>query len=231
MAARATWKGFLKISLVNIPIKVFPATESSATISFNQLHGECQTRIQQKRWCPHCNREVPNSEIVKGYEFEKGRYVVMSEEDFDKVRPESTRVIDLVQFADERSIDPMYVDRTYYLAPDGGMAADAFAVMRDGMQGKVGVGKLALYGREYLVAVRPHQREGLQKIIEAKIAGEEVVAPSIETPPRVVNLMEALKKSLDSVSTQKKKPAKAAAKPVAAAKAVAAAAAPKRKRA
>src|SRR5437763_7786281 len=80
----------------------------------------------------------------------------MSEDDLDKVRPESTRVIDLVQFADASSIDPMYVDRTYYLAPDGGMAADAFAVMRDGMQGKVGVGKLALYGREYRVAVRPH---------------------------------------------------------------------------
>ena len=101
MAARATWKGFLKISLVNIPIKVFPATESSGTISFNQLHGQCQTRIQQKRWCPLCSREVPNSEIVKGYEFEKGRYVVLDDEDFDKVRPESTRVIDLVQFADD----------------------------------------------------------------------------------------------------------------------------------
>ena len=78
MAARATWKGYLKISLVNIPIKVFPATESSGSISFNQLHAECQTRIQQKKWCPHCEREVPNTEIVKGYEFEKGRYVVMS---------------------------------------------------------------------------------------------------------------------------------------------------------
>src|SRR5262249_18669577 len=268
MAARATWKGFLKISLVNIPIKVFPANESSGSISFNQLHGECQTRIQQKRWCPHCNREVPNSEIVKGYEFEKGRYVIMSDEDFDQVRPESTRVIDLVQFAEAAAIDPMYVDRTYYLAPDGGMAADAFAVMRDGMAGKVGVGKLALYGREYLVAVRPFQRgivmhtlhhaaeirgieaveelnsvpakvkpeeiklakqvidtfhapldlatykdeyrEGLQKIIDAKIAGEEIVAPEVEAPPRVVNLMEALKKSLDAVSTSKKRPAKAA---------------------
>src|SRR5712671_5809286 len=158
MAARATWKGYLKISLVNIPVKVFPATEPSGTISFNQLHGECQTRIQQKKWCPQCNREVPNSEIVKGYEFEKGRYVVMSEEDIEMVRPESTRVIDLVQFADESSIDPMYVDRAYYLAPDGGIAGDAFAVMRDGMKGKVGIGKLALYGREYLVAVRPHER-------------------------------------------------------------------------
>jgi DNA end-binding protein Ku len=266
MAARATWKGFLKVSLVNIPIKVFPATESSASISFNQLHGECQTRIQQKRWCPHCNREVPNSEIVKGYEFEKGQYVVLSEEDFDKVKTESTRVINLVQFADESSIDPMYVDRTYYLAPDGQMAGDAFAVMRDGMKGKVGVGKLALYGREYLVAVRPHgrgivmhtlhhaaeirsmdaveeigsvpasvkpdeiklarqviemfeaplnlhdytdeYREGLQRIIDAKIAGREIVAPATEAPPKVVNLMEALRKSLDAVNV-KKKPAKA----------------------
>src|SRR5579862_8158011 len=158
MAARPTWKGYLKISLVNIPVKVFPATESNGTIAFNQLHGECRTRIQQKRWCPHCNREVSNAEIVKGYEFEKGRYVVLSEEDFEKVRPESTRVIDLVQFADGSAIDPMYVDRTYYLAPDGTMAASAFAVMREGMQGKLGVGKLALYGREYLVAVRPHER-------------------------------------------------------------------------
>jgi len=92
MPARPTWKGFLKVSLVNIPVKVFPATESAATISFNQLHGECQTRIQQKRWCPHCDREVPLSEIVKGYEFEKGRYVVMDEDDIQKVRVESTRV-------------------------------------------------------------------------------------------------------------------------------------------
>jgi DNA end-binding protein Ku len=274
MAARATWKGFLKISLVNIPIQVFPATESSGTIAFNQLHGACQTRIQQKRWCAHCHREVPASEIVKGYEFEKGRYVVLSEEDFDKVRPESTRVIDLVQFAEDSAIDPMYVDRTYYLAPDGTMAASAFAVMREGMQGKVGIGKLALYGREYLVAVRPHARglvmytlhhaaeirridvieelqavaatvkaeeiklakqviatfegpldladykdeyrEGLQRIIDAKIAGAEIVAPAVETTPRVVNLMEALKKSLDAVSTSKKRLAKADVTPSAA---------------
>ena len=112
MAPRPTWKGFLKVSLVNIPVKVFPATESSETISFNQLHAECQTRIQQKRWCPHCEREVPNSELVKGYEFEKGRYVVVSEDDMQKVRVESTRVINLVQFADETEIDPIYVEPT-----------------------------------------------------------------------------------------------------------------------
>jgi DNA end-binding protein Ku len=267
MPPRPTWKGFLKVSLVNIPVKVFPATESADAISFNQLHAECQTRIQQKRWCPHCEREVPNSELVKGYEFEKGRYVVMTEEDIQKVRVESTRVINLVQFADDSEIDPIYVDRAYYLAPDGPMAAEAFAVMRDGMAGKAGIGKMALYGREYLVAVRPQKKglvmytlhhdaeirsidqieelnsvpskvkpeemklakqviatfdgdlnlkdykdeykEGLRKIIDAKIAGEEIVAPEIQEPARVVDLMEALKRSLDSVSEEKKKPAKA----------------------
>jgi len=267
MAARATWKGYLRVSLVNIPIKVFPATESSGTISFNQLHAKCQTRIQQKRWCPTCNEEVAHSDIAKGYEFEKGRYVVVAEDDIEKVRPTSTRIIDLVQFDEATALDPMYVDRTYYLAPDGQVAANAFAVMREGMKGKIGVGKLALYGREYLVAVKPHDkglvmytlhhaaeirgtesieelgaiptkvkpqevqlakqvigtfekkldlsdyrdeyREGLQKIIDAKIAGEEVVAPAVEMPPKVVNLMEALRKSLDSVSDQKKKSAKA----------------------
>jgi DNA end-binding protein Ku len=267
MAARPTWKGFLKISLVNIPVRVFPATDSAATISFNQLHGECQTRIQQKRWCPHCEREVPLSEIVKGYEFEKGRYVVMDEDDLSKVRPESTRVIDLVQFTDAESIDPIYVERPYYLAPDGQMAMEAFAVMREGMKGKAGIGKLALYGREYLVAVQPKDKglvmytmrrsneirsmsnieeldsvpskvkpeeiklakavienfdaalnledykdayqEELQRIIDAKIAGEEVVATEEEAPPKVVNLMDALRQSLDRVSVEKKKAAKA----------------------
>jgi DNA end-binding protein Ku len=158
MPARPTWKGYLKISLVNIPIRVFPATDAAATISFNQLHGECQTRIQQKRWCPKCEREVPLSEIVKGYEFEKGRYVVMDEEDMAKVRTESTRVIDLVQFTEAAAIDPIYVERPYYLAPDGAMALDAFAVMREAMKGKAGIGKLALYGREYLVAVQPRDK-------------------------------------------------------------------------
>src|SRR5438552_19110840 len=104
MAARPTWKGYLKISLVNIPIKVFPATDASATLAFNQLHAECRTRIQQKRWCPHCEREVPNTEIVNGYEFEKSRYVVVEDEDIQTVRAESTRVINLETVTDDRAI-------------------------------------------------------------------------------------------------------------------------------
>src|SRR6187549_2005399 len=110
MSPRPTWKGYLKVSLVTIPVKVFPATESAATLSFNQLHAECQTRIQQKRWCPHCEREVTNAELVKGYEFEKGRYVVVDDEDVQKVRVESTRVINLEKFADSDAIDPIYLE-------------------------------------------------------------------------------------------------------------------------
>src|SRR2546421_6640333 len=151
MPARPTWKGYLKISLVNIPVKVFPATDAGATLSFNQLHGECQTRIQQKRWCPKCEREVPNTDIVKGFEFEKGRYVIVDEEDVEKVRVESTRVINLEKFTDDTAIDPIYLERPYYLAPDGPVAREAFAVIREGMQGKAGIGNGALYGRGYLV--------------------------------------------------------------------------------
>jgi DNA end-binding protein Ku len=193
--------------------------------------------------------------------------VVVGDEDLQKVRVESTRVINLVQFADATEIDPIYVDRSYYLAPDGPMAAEAFAVMREGMAGKAGIGKVALYGREYLVAIKPQKKglvmytlhhdaeirsidqveelnsvptkvkpeemklarqviatfdadlnlkdykdeynEGLRKIIDAKIAGEEIVAPEVQEPARVVDLMEALRRSLDSVSDTKKKPARA----------------------
>jgi DNA end-binding protein Ku len=269
MAARPTWKGYLKISLVNIPVKVFPATDAAATLSFNQLHAECQTRIQQKRWCPSCQREVPNTDIVKGYEFEKGRYVVIDEDDIDKVRVESTRVINLERFTDDTAIDPIYLERPYYLAPDGPVAREAFAVIREGMAGKAGIGKVALYGREYLVKVQPREKGlvmytlrhaaeirsmdaideladmpatmrpeevtlarqvigtfegdvdleeyrddyqvGLREIIDAKIEGREVVAPEVEAPPKVVNLMEALRKSLDTISANKKKPATAPA--------------------
>lgn len=263
MAARPTWKGYLKISLVSIPIKVFPATDTQATLSFNQLHGECQTRIQQKRWCPHCQREVPNTDIVKGYEFEKGHYVVVEEEDLEKVRVESTRVINLEKFTEADTIDDIYLERPYYLAPDGPMAKEAFAVIREGMRGKAGIGKVALYGREYLIQVQPRDRglvmhtlrhaseirsmdtideltdlpetvkadeiklarqviatfegdvdfetyrdeyqQGLREIIDAKIEGREIVAQEIEAPPKVVNLMDALRKSLNSISATKKK--------------------------
>ena len=153
MAPRASWKGLLQISRVQIPIKVFPATESSEGLSFHQLHSVCQSRMQQKKWCPLCAREVPSGEVVKGYEFEKDKYVLLLPEELDAVAPPSTRVIDLVQFAEARALDALFIDRSYYLVPDGPESGPGYAVVSDAMHGKVGVGKLALYGREYLVAV------------------------------------------------------------------------------
>jgi DNA end-binding protein Ku len=187
MAARPTWKGYLKISLVNIPIKVFPATDAGATLSFNQLHGECRTRIQQKRWCPKCEREVPNTDIVKGFEFEKGRYVVVDEEDIEKVRVESTRVINLEKFTDDTAIDPIYLERPYYLAPDGPVAREAFAVIREGMQGKAGIGKVALYGREYLVKVQPREQGLVMYTLRhaAEIRSMEAIDELSDMPAKV----------------------------------------------
>jgi DNA end-binding protein Ku len=274
MSARANWKGFLKISLVTIPIKVFPATESSESLSFNQLHAECQTRITQRKWCAHCGREVTTAEIVKGFEFEKGKYVLLQPEEIDAVQPASTKVIDLVQFADASELEPYSLDRSYFLAPDGPIAADALAVLLNAMRHRIGIGKLAIYGREYLVAVRParvpapatpqwvlmlhtlhHAAElrsadaidelqgasrapvdqvkvaqqviaalvgpldladfhdeyqaDLRRLIDAKIAGEEIVVPTVETPGAVLNLKAALELSLQAVRASTAAPAKA----------------------
>jgi len=272
MAPRATWKGVLKISLVTIPIKVFPATDTSEGITFNQLHDVCKTKVQSKRWCASCAKEVPSAEIVKGYEFAHGKFVTLSEDELAKVKPASTKIIDLVQFAEASALDPIYVAKSYYLGPDGDRAGEAFAVVAAALRGVVGVGKLAIYGREYLVAVRaaPHTapalllhtlhhaaeirpidmldedagssrarppiaqvqlarkvigtllrpkdrglnlaaftddyRAGLQQVIDAKIAGEEIIEPKAVDAPNVVNLKEALSRSLQLVSSVKKVP-------------------------
>jgi len=275
MAARPIWKGLLQISLVRIPIKVFAATESAGALAFNQLHDACQTRIQQRKWCPTCVREVLASEIVKGFEFETGRYVLLLADEFDAVRPPSTRVIELTQFAAAADLDPIAIDRSYYVAPDGPHAAEPFAVIGVAMGGWTGLGKLAIYGREYLVALRApayrhaspthpgpfplllhtlhHDAEirpmdvvtadmptvdrvpvdqvrmakqviaacsrplnladftdqyqaDLQRLIDAKIAGEEIIVPPVVEAAPALNLREALEQSLQAV---KKSPARA----------------------
>lgn len=263
---RPTWKGVLQISLVTIPIKVYPATESSSGLSFNQLHDDCQTRLQQKKWCPTCVREVPSAEIVKGFEFEPGKYVILRPEEFDAVAPPSMRVIDLTQFAEASALPWMAIDRAYFLlpdGPDGGPASDAYALLVEGLAGQVGIGKMAIYGREFLVAVGPqdgtlmlytlhHAAElrtsphiaavdplnpsernlvhrviaaltvpldladfvdqyqvDLRRLIDTKIAGEEIVVPQIPDTPTVGNLRDALEQSLAAVTATNTTPAKA----------------------
>jgi len=267
MAMRALWKGHLRLSLVTIAIRVYPATDAAGSIRFNQLHRKCQTRIVYKKWCPQCDREVSADEIVKGYEFERGQYVALEEADIKKVRPESTRIVQLQQVTSAGAIDPLLLEDAYFLAPDGKAAAESFAVMRDALEGKAAIGTVAFHGRDRLVAVEPREagmvmftlrheddvrdigkipeldavpdkarpqeialakrvlaeyegeidfskyrdtyEDALREMIDAKIAGEEIVAPKTEAPPRVVNLMDALRKSLDQVSRDRKKPAKA----------------------
>lgn len=269
MAARATWKGLLKIALVQIPIKVFPATEEGTKIAFNQLHEPCSTRVQQKRWCAKCEREVPTAEIVKGYEFEKDRYVVLLEAELDAIQPPSTRVIDLVQVAEAAALEPRSIDRAYYLEPDGpngSAAARAYAVMTAAFLGKVGIGKLAIYGREYLVAIGTHgpvlmlytlhpaselrsitldiwasvstgelklaqqvldsltgpldlaaftdaYQADVRTLIDAKIAGKEIVVPPIVDVGPVLSLVDALNLSLDTKKRMAKADLRAPAPP------------------
>src|SRR5262245_41125499 len=100
MAARPTWKGSLRLSLITIPIRAFPATNPGSDVSFRQLHRKCKTPIQLKKWCPHCNEEVGKDDIVKGYETDKGRYVIVEDEEIAAIRPEATHVVNISHVAD-----------------------------------------------------------------------------------------------------------------------------------
>ena len=155
---RPIWKGHLKIALVHIPIKVFLATDPSEGLKFNQLHEPCQSRVSQKRWCASCEREVPTAEIVKGFEFAKGQYVLLLDAELDAVQPDSARVIDVTEFVPVSTLPFRAIDRAYFLVPDGAddsQASRAHALMVAVLKGRVGIGTLAIYGREYLVAVGP----------------------------------------------------------------------------
>jgi DNA end-binding protein Ku len=179
VAARPVWKGAIKLSLISIPVRVFPATDSRSDVSFRQLHRKCHTPIQLRKWCPHCEEEVGSDDIVKGYESSKGRYVLVSEEEIAKVRPSSTHVIDLSHVLATSDIDPIYIERSYFLAPDNRNAGSPFAVLREALEGQAGVGRLALHGREYLVAVLPRE-EGLV-MYTLRTAGEVRDMSDIET--------------------------------------------------
>jgi DNA end-binding protein Ku len=251
---RPIWKGYLKLSLVTVPVKVYSAT-SSHSLSFNQLHATCNSRINYTKTCP-VHGAIPNEEIVRGYAYEKDRYVIMGDQDFEKVRLESTKAISIVRFVESSEIDPIFYGSAYYLEPDGKMAREAYATLSEAMAGKVAIAKVVLRGKEDLVAVRvaggvlvmsalyyadevrgtaeleelkdvpapeaeaiqlarqlisglagpfepaiykDEYQEQLLAIIEEKVQGREaVVADEGAEPLRVVNLMEALKKSLAS---------------------------------
>lgn len=153
---RPTWQGNLKLALVLVPVRAYPAARPKA-VSMNQLHAECGARIRQTRRCPNCDREVERDEITKGYEFSKDQYVVLSDEDLKGLQLPSLRTLDIVQFVEESEINPLYYHGSYYLAPANEVAAGPFHTILEAMRvsGRVGVAQVVLTGKERVVAIRP----------------------------------------------------------------------------
>jgi DNA end-binding protein Ku len=151
---RAMWKGAISFGLVTIPVSVYPATEEK-TLRFNQLHDEDGGRVRMKRVCSIDGEEVGYEHIVKGYEYEKDRYVILTDEDFEAIPVESSRAIDIQQFVELEEIDPMQYKKSYYLVPEE-TGAKAYALLREALNrsGKVGIAKVSFRDKEHLAALR-----------------------------------------------------------------------------
>jgi len=156
MAARPTWQGHLRLSLVTCPVALYTATESGSDVRFNMLHNKTHNRIRMIPTDPELG-PIERSEIVKGFEYEKDQYVVVTQEEIDSVRLESTRTIDIERFVSSADIDRLYWDNPYFLVPDGKLAAEAYAVIRDAMvhTGQTALGRAVMHQRERLLAIEP----------------------------------------------------------------------------
>jgi DNA end-binding protein Ku len=294
MAGRAYWKGYLKLSLVSCPVKLYSATSSTAgKISFNMLHKDTLNRVQQKYHDPELG-EIDRADLVKGYQFEKDRYVVVTNEELEAVEIPSSKTIDIDGFVDAGDVDPIFLDSTYYLAPDGPIAEETFSVILEAMKrvNKVAIARIVLSGRERLVTIQPivdgfrlhtlraakevrepssaldkltaklsddmlamaaqiiaqkettfapetfedRYEEALMELVKAKISGGQPIVTKAPERGNVVNLMDALRRSIEeerrppAPSLGKAASGKAAAKPAAKA-ASALPAAPKKKKA
>lgn len=252
---RPLWKGSISFGLVNIPVRLFAGTERKG-ISFRTLHDKCHTPLQYKKFCPNCEREVEYEEIVKGYEYEKDRFVIIMDEDLERIPDETGKTIDIVDFVELSEIDPVFYDRSYYLAP-GETGEKAYTLLQSAMNdsGKIAIARLVIRSKQTLATVRgfsdililetmfypdevrnitelpswnrkikindnemkmarelienltspfepekytDEYREALLEIIRGKIAGEEVTIVEAPGRGRVVDLVEALKASVDA---------------------------------
>jgi DNA end-binding protein Ku len=251
---RATWNGFLRLSLVTCPVALTPATTEAKRIRLNQLNAETGNRVAQKLVDSKTGEELGRDQIVKGYEFDRGRYVTISDDELKALQIESSKIIDLDRFVRRDRVDPIYFDAPYYVYPDGVLAGEAFRVIGEAMakSGRVGVGRVTMSGRERMVLVEPRgpgllmtmlrsadevragefgdaakgdidaemvalaetiierragefepatfrdrYQDALNELVASKVKGETGAAPpAIAEPPKVVNLMEALKRSL-----------------------------------
>ena len=266
MALRANWEGYLKLSLISVPIKGYTATAPGrGKVHFHQLHAKCHSRIRYQKVCP-IHGEVTKDEIVSGFEYAKGEYVVVDPEEIKKLLPENERAVTIESFVPIGAVDSLYYNgRTYYLVPDGAAGSRPYAVLHRVMadQGRGALGRAVIAGREHVVLVRPLGRllamellsyeseikkpqpfeeevpevklsaeelklaqtlveatatdevdlsrykdeytERLAKIIEAKAAGRKIAAPRKGREPVIINLMDALRKSLNETKGARKK--------------------------
>jgi len=207
MPARSTWKGYLKLSLVSVPVKAYTATTSSGgEIRLNQLHANCNSRIQYKKVCP-VHGEVPNNEIVSGYEYSKGQYVIIDTDELSKLRTEDDKAINIDVFIDRDELDPIYLSgKSYYLVPDGPIGQKPYAVLHEGMvqQKRYAIAQIVMHGKEQVVLLRP--MDGLLTM-ETVNYDPEITKPSTfeDEVPKVESTPEELKliKTLIDASTDK----------------------------
>ena len=156
MAPRAFWTGHLRLSLVNIPVKLYPATSSERSIALHQIHEPSGKRIRYQKVAPGVG-PVENEEITKGYEYEKDKYVLIDPKEIDELKLESKQTIELARFVDEDAIDPRFFETPYYLMPDGDMADEGYTILQKALKdtGKIGVGQFILRGHGNIVAIKP----------------------------------------------------------------------------
>ncbi|RJX40914.1 Ku protein [Paenibacillus pinisoli] len=148
------WKGAISFGLVHVPIKMFTATEDK-DVRFRSIHKECGTPISQKRVCAHCDREIENDEVAKGFEYERGKFVLFSEDELDALRPESARTIQILDFVNLTDIDPIYFEKAYYLSPDmSGSGAYGLLLEAIRQTGKIGIAKISIRSKSRLAAIR-----------------------------------------------------------------------------
>ena len=172
--ARAIWSGAISFGLVNVPVKLYTATQPKA-VRFNQLSGKTGARIRQKRVDPTTDQEVPYEDIVKGYEITADRYVTITNEELEALDPKATKTIDIEEFVDLADIDPIYYDHNYYLAPTAG-GAKAYRLLLDAMResGKIGIGKVVIRSKQQLCALRPVSDV---LALTTMLWGDEVLSP------------------------------------------------------
>ncbi len=156
MPARPSWRGQIKLALVSIPVEIYPATKAGKSISFHQVHEPSGQRVRYEKVVPGIG-PVDRDDILKGYEVDKGEYVLLDPEEIEKVKLESRKTLELTQFVDLTDIDPIYYDKPYYVVPADDLAEEAFVVLRDALRKtkKVGIGQLAMRGQEYVVSLKP----------------------------------------------------------------------------